>query len=289
MKRLLRYFLKRTCDVFRGTALEKFGPAIALSAYLTRILKNDVTVIDGHTIFLDESDGLHLSTRGRHEPFYTEVLAKWIKEGDTVVDVGANIGYFSLIAARAVGARGRVYAFEPDPGNFALLKKNITVNNFDNTTPLQMAVSDRTGGALLFQSDDYMWDHRIFDPGEARKTIPVDAVALDDYFRGIKGRIDLIKMDIQGAEGYALRGMRRLFEKNKKLVLVTEFDPSLLRQTGIEPHEFVMSLISQGFKILNIDEQNSQVTGVDVNQLVKRYTPSKKNSTNLLCLNTDLR
>jgi len=115
-----------------------------------------------------------------------------------VVDIGANIGYYTLIFARLVGEQGRVFAFEPDPANFSLLAKNVAVNNYHNVELIQKAVSDQTGNARLYLSPKSTVDHRIYSSNDNRKFIDVEAVRLDDYFLDNNGKIDFIKMDIQG-------------------------------------------------------------------------------------------
>ena len=88
--------------------------------------------IDGNKIFLDSKDTLHLSTKKIYEELGTEIVKKEVKEGDIVIDIGANIGYFTLLFAKLVGPAGKVYSFEPEPSNFSILKKNVKVNEYRN-------------------------------------------------------------------------------------------------------------------------------------------------------------
>src|SRR5438094_750470 len=103
-----------------------------------------------------------------------------VHPGDVAVDVGANIGYHTLIFARAVGERGRVFAYEPDPDNFRLLRRNVELNGYRNVRPFQAAVSDRSGTLTLYLSRDNPADHRAYLPAdEARDGIAIDSYRLD--------------------------------------------------------------------------------------------------------------
>jgi len=86
----------------------------------------------GHKMYLDDLDTLHLAINGIWEPLETNLIKNKIKEGDIVLNIGANIGYYTLLIARLVGSNGKVFAFEPDLNNFKILKKNIEINNYKN-------------------------------------------------------------------------------------------------------------------------------------------------------------
>jgi hypothetical protein len=118
-----------------------------------------------------------------------------------------------------------------------------------------------------------------------RKSIKIDAIRLDDYFKNYKGRIDFIKMDIEGAEGLALEGMSNLLKKNKKVKIFTEFQPFGLATSGISPEKYLSLLLDRGYKLYQLDEQKQKIKPVNISKLVKTFTPKKKNHANLLCLN----
>src|SRR5262249_36182110 len=154
------------------------------------------------------------AANGVYEPFETGLLQNQLRPGDVVVDVGANIGYYTLLFARCVGPRGRVFAFEPDQTNFDLLRRNVERNGYTNVTLVRKAVAAQSGKLRLYLCEDNKGDHRTYDSHDGRPSLEIDAVSLDDYFAGERGSIALIKMDIQGAEEGALRGMRRLLADN---------------------------------------------------------------------------
>lgn len=241
----------------------------------------------GHKMLLDVNDSVVaplLREQGTFEPLETSLVQRELKEGDVVVDVGANIGYYTLIFARLVGESGKVYAFEPDPANFQLLKKNVQLNGYRNIVLERKAVADRTGRRRLYLAPHNKGDHRLYAPPENRPWVDVEAVALDDYFAARDERIAFIKMDIQGAEGAALTGMRRLLERNPAARLVSEFWPSGLRLSGTDPGAYLEQLERLGFRLYNIDEEAERVEPADAPRLLQTYLPEKDNFTNLLCV-----
>ena len=121
-------------------------------------LKSDKAVIDGHTIYLDKDDSMRLSTRGHYEPFVADIAKKYLKEGDIVFDIGANIGYYTIIAGKHIGPEGQVFAYEPEDRNYSLLKKNIeakvycptkTDQNYSKLSGLELLTDTITASDLV--------------------------------------------------------------------------------------------------------------------------------------------
>ena len=178
--------------------------------------------------------------RGRPE---TRLVSSLLRQGDVFVDVGANVGYFTLIASDAVGKTGKVFAFEPEPNNFALLRKNAEVNHCANVVCEQKAITNANQPIKLYLSSFNYGDHRIFQShddegynrGQERPSTKAEGVTLDSYFPS-GTRIDFIKMDVQGAEYFALQGMERVLRDNADVVLLIEFWPHGLRgEDRLEP------------------------------------------------------
>jgi len=239
-------------------------------------------------MFLDSEDFLDLSIKGIHEPFETRLVRDLVKRGDVVLDIGAHIGYYTLMFAKLVGEEGRVFAFEPDPGNFALLQKNVEENAYRNVVLVPKAVSDKTGNIRL-----YLCDRRvvrtIYDTHGSRGWIEIESVRLDDYFAQYKGGIDFIKMDVEGAEGLAIRGMALLLQKHKDIKIMMEFWPIALKMSGVDPGECLQTLLRYGFKLYHIDSQREIPRQADPDELLKMYPPREEDwrnlrSTNLLCV-----
>jgi len=235
-------------------------------------------------MFIDSKDTLKLFRNGIYEKFETEFFKKEIKHGDIILDIGANIGYYTLIFAKHVGKNGKVFAFEPDPTNFSLLKKNVEINGYKNVVLINKAVSDKTGKLRLFLSKDNMGDHRIYDSNEGRKFVEIKSVILDDYFKNKNKKIDFIKMDIQGSEYGAFKGMSGLLNLNENVRIISEFWPFGLKKSGVQPFEYLKLITKHGFIINEISDKKNKIIQIDnPSSLLKEHTITDSYYTNLLC------
>jgi len=203
------------------------------------------------------------------EKFETELFKGLVKKGMVVLDIGAYVGYYALIAADLVGESGKVFAFEPEPENYALLLRNMEANGCKNVIPVQKAVSDRNGTVELFLSTENKADHRIYDSQDGRESITIGVTSLDRFFEGRDCRVDLIKMDIEGSEMAALRGMTRVLKQNDDLKIITEFWPMGLRRFGYSPEEFLDKLTKLGFELYHINEERFLLEPIDVTRTME--------------------
>ncbi|TSC56504.1 MAG: FkbM family methyltransferase [Parcubacteria group bacterium Greene0416_79] len=178
----------------------------------------------------------------------------FIRPGMSVVDIGAHIGYYTRIASRLVGPRGRVFSFEADPENFSFLKRN--TSDRLNVRIYNLAVTDRTGEIDFYHYDEKAGCHSILSnvPLDFKKRkISVTAVHLDALAKEQKlGRLDLIKMDIEGGESAALKGMEGLLRGPSRPGLLLEFAPAWIRAAGDEPLNFLRRLESYGYELFII-------------------------------------
>ena len=156
-----------------------------------------------------------------------------------------------------VGEDGRVYAFEPETHNFELLKKNIEINNYTNVTLEQKAISNKTGKTKLFISD-VKTDHRIYDWSGNQKSMEVDVVSLDDYFKDKETGVDYIKSNLQGADFAAVQGMSNLLKDSKNLKMIVEYHPDTLKEFGFDHKEFVNYIVGEGFTLYDVGENNME-------------------------------
>src|SRR5271157_4839677 len=232
--------------------------------------------VRGHTMLLDPTDSIvssMLLRDGYFELLETELVEREIRRGNIVLDVGANIGYYTLLFARLVGDEGRVYAFEPDPHNFALLKKNVRINGYRTVVLVNKAVSERTGPLKLYLCPDNKGDHRIYESEDARTSIAIEATTADDYFRDDPVRVNFIKMDIQGSEAGALRGMAATLERSRSVKMVAEFWPAGLRRSGAAAEDYLRHIEGLGFEIFEIDELRDLVAPRTIAELLRDYPP----------------
>ena len=221
---------------------------------------------------------------GRFEPKETDWFVRLIEPGDTIVDVGANVGYYTLIGAKLVGEKGRVFAFEPDPESFALLERNVRMNGLTNVVLERKAVSSEAGSIRLYLAAANKGDHRIYQPtDEERAYVEVEAVTLDDYFADDSGRIDFTKIDTQGAEVVILRGMEKTLRENPELQMAVEYWPWGLSDFGFEDEQLVGIVNAAGFRIFDLaGNAASALRETDLADLRSRYTKKNKIHSNLL-------
>ncbi len=252
--------------------LRSFRIFYKLNLFLRSKFKPDfiITKKEKHKIFLDANDSLHLSIYESFEDVESEIIRKNVKEGDVVLDIGANIGYYSLLFAKLVGKKGKVYAFEPEPSNFALLIKNINANGYNNIVPINKAVSDKDGKVKLYLEKENFGAHKIYnDSNEKKNSIEVDSVRLDSFFQNKNKKIDFIKMDIEGAEIKAIKGMQNIIMANKNLKIILEFSPALLKKCGYKPEELFEIL--KNFEPYNINEHNKSVNLINSKQIISKF------------------
>jgi FkbM family methyltransferase len=228
--------------------------------------------INGLKIYAEGKSAIakFLGVKGSYEEETTKLFAEVLKEGMTVLDIGANIGYFSLIAGRLVRDKGKVFAFEPYHWTFSLLQKNIEANGFNNVMPVEKAASNHCGKQKLFLANDPL-THSL--GGESGNNfVEVDVTTVDEFLKGQNISVDLVKMDVEGAEMNVLEGMSETISKNPHMKIITEFDTNHLEQNNCSPSVFLERLIGYGFKLYAVDDDTHTrllITPDNVNELLK--------------------
>ncbi|HFE66504.1 MAG TPA: FkbM family methyltransferase [Chloroflexi bacterium] len=220
---------------------------------------------------------------GRHEPETTAQLDRLARPGMVMLDVGAHVGYYACRYARKIGENGRIYAFEPHPRTFDRLRRN--VNAFANVIPVQAALADAPGTAVLHDylmmsaSGSLHYDEAMVDLQKAGvadgdvaprlgdqfadQTYTVQTLRADDYLaeQGVK-RVDVIKMDIEGAELSALRGLRQTIANSPGIVMVMEYNPAALKAFDHNPEEALGEVLAMGFQKVQVIEPDGNLVDV---------------------------
>lgn len=177
-------------------------------------------------------------------------LAHFLRPGMTLVDVGANIGFFSLVAAKLVGPTGRALAVEPEPENCARIRRNVELNGYANVEIAQVALGDRCGEVTLHLATDH-GHHSLLDrsPNRAGTTLAVPIETLDALLaaRNIE-RVDVLKIDVEGAEVEVLRGAAETIRRNPALVILMDVHESL----GVDAAEVCDLIESYGLATYTI-------------------------------------
>jgi FkbM family methyltransferase len=184
-------------------------------------------------LFIDASDEVirpAIAEHGVWEPGETALLLGWLAPGMTFVDIGAHVGYYTVLAARRVSPGGLVFAFEPSPRNYELLLANVWRNELTNVVCFPWAVSDHMGFLDLFLDERNTGDNRLFQ-GDRGPGVRVRAVALDTL-PSIRPPIDVVKIDVQGAEEAVIEGMKHLLSRSPNARITLEYWPFGLRALG---------------------------------------------------------
>jgi FkbM family methyltransferase len=178
---------------------------------------------------------------GRERAFAERTL----RRGMVAVDVGANVGFHTLLMARCVGATGRVHALEPEPRNFRLLARAVAEAGYGQVRLHRAAAARCAGLVPLYLARDNRGDHRLTPAREARAHVMVTAVALDELLAE-EVRVDLIKIDVQGAEAEVLAGLAHTLARRPPPQLLCEVSPDLLARAGAGAEAFFAPLRSAG-------------------------------------------
>jgi FkbM family methyltransferase len=211
----------------------------------------------------DHVIGLNI-VRGRYEREEIEFALGVLKPGDTAIDVGAHVGFFTMQMAAAVGPSGAVYAFEPFGPNADLLERSLAENGFgDHVTFQRAAVGLESGSATLTFPAETLNSGGAYLLREGTQALAgnqstrVPVVALDDLTPA--RRVRFIKMDVEGAEPQVIRGARRLLERDRPVIL-SELHPAQLgRASGVTPGEFLAQLRAIGYRAHPIGHPDSAI------------------------------
>jgi FkbM family methyltransferase len=257
-----------------GRKLKKIRMAATLYGKLYQRFRPSGSVMTtswGHRLHVDPGDlGIArclLVYNGVWEPLETETFVSVLRKGMVVADIGANVGYYTLLAARSVGSAGKVFAFEPEPKNYELLCRNIKENGYTNVVTVPSAVSDRNGTSRLYLSANNFGAHNLSTRSPDAKFVNIDTVSLDEFFSNYQGRIDVLKIDAEGAEELIFDGMSQLLRRHPNLILFTEFHPRAMEGLGSSPERYIEKLSAHGFRVLQLLEHEHRLREIELDQL----------------------
>ena len=256
----------------RGTGAGRIGPLKALWSHLLEFSRPKGVVlrqIQGNRMYVDADDrGLGQALLlGVFEPLQTALFTESLRESATLVDVGANIGYYSLLAARRVGGRGRVFAMEPNPETYSMLLQNIKINDCGNVIPLQICVSNCCGQAQFHLDRAIPGESALCPYGGQRDpdAIAVETLTLDEILGD--ACVDVLKVDVEGAEGLVLLGGQSLLRRTQPTIFM-EFVPRRLAKMGTRPGDVLAFLRGCGYSFLLINEKIGRLDAVSEAELV---------------------
>lgn len=221
------------------------------------------TTIYGHKIYVDTRDQSltpHILIDGAWERWITKAFRALVRPGMTVIDIGANIGWYSILGAAAVGPEGTVMSFEANPALAELVFRSLMVNGFvKRTTVVPKAVYETSKRLTLNVFANCMANNSLFDATELAelcrdeiRTLEVDCVSLDDYLPA-GTHVDFVKMDAEGAEPFILRGARRVIAENPHLQIMMEVTPKILAKSVDDVGAFFGEIRDLGLSMWRVD------------------------------------
>jgi FkbM family methyltransferase len=223
---------------------------------------------------LSKTDTITLSTKGEivrilysHQPkiwinkgfeYRTiDQMKSLVKEGFTVLDIGANVGIYSIFLSKLVGESGKIYAFEPDPLTAAILKENLTLNNCKNVIVSQIALSDSNSKVTL-QKPDGVGDAFNYIQkldSDDKNTVGITAIRLDDFLKQNNiPKVDFIKIDIEGAELLCLLGAEELLSSSSNPIVITECYEPFLQRFNHRISDLISFLAKFEYELINYDD-----------------------------------
>jgi len=249
-------------------------PLRQLTNWTIRKLLPKQVEIHGATVVLNPTDpvvsgALHF---GVYEKAETRFFQSACRDGMTFLDVGANLGYYTALATRAVGPNGRVLAVEPDPDSFGYLEQTIAANAVGNVEAFPVAASDAPAMLPLYISTDNRGDNRLYASSEKRPQVEVEARPLDALLRENKiETVDLIKIDVQGYEPKVIAGLRETIIASPNLTLLTEFWPQGITEAGGDANEFLQTLRELGLTLHELKPDGSLAELTNDTDLIARH------------------
>jgi FkbM family methyltransferase len=219
---------------------------------------------------------------GRAEPFTVRLFREHVRPGTAVVDIGAYLGYYTLLGARGTGPTGKVHAFECDPVNHRFLLHNLRLNGFrEAVVASSSAVSDRAGSLPFFVRGRDLSVGSLWQETGVRAVVEVPSTTLDRELGGQP--VDVLKMDIEGGEPRALEGMTTTIAASPNLVMFVECNPNALAASGSSAVQLIERLRDLGFDLREIDEKRRIWRPITETLLGEERVEDPKFSVNLYC------
>ncbi len=233
-----------------------------------------VTEVDGFILGVPGEEwrlGAYYALRGLPEPGTVKLFQELVKPGMVVADVGAHIGVFTLYALRAMNGQGKIFSFEPSPQTMKLLRDNVQVNGFLELGVvrfLPLAAAGESGEADLTVYGENSGHNTLFGTGTGGEMVRVQTMTLDEALAE-EPRLDIVKIDAEGAEPGILRGMNNLLARNPGMHILLEFAPEHLQRAGVDPLQWGSDLVTSGFLIRRVEDVTGELLPVVPEELAR--------------------
>ena len=236
---------------------------------------------NNYKMFVDSRDvsiAPHLILEGVYEEHTDAALRRLVSPGMNVVEIGANVGLFTLLMCHRAGPSGSVYAFECDPVLAQIARDNLELNGFSRIGTIDEHAVSKEIGMLEFRATTRHRGGGTLVAGlqqipelteSERETIPVQATTLDAFLATYDRKIDFLKIDAEGAETDIMAGGRRIFgDPNYRVTVMMEFAPAFMREAGMDPAKQLEELRQAGFTFSRIDDRRRKLVPTDAAHLL---------------------
>jgi len=292
VKILVYRLFKLSIRPFRGLGMSTRKPVRKIYNHVARLIIPDmeqIVEINGHKMRVrigKDRDAAGIGQRlifdHEFDPMGTKVVKSLVKQGMTFIDVGANVGYYTLLAAGLVGERGAVYSFEPESKNYQDLTVNTNLNNFENVHLSQVAVSNQDGMAKLFVSNVSSGRHSIvYDRQLKCDKVPVKMVKLDS----VLSKCDFIKIDTEGNDMQVIEGAENLIKNNP--IVMMELYPEGFAAVGYSAESAYSKLKSMFNHVYLVNEWDLILQELDLPGIME-YIKRHGQGCNLLCADREV-
>lgn len=278
----LPFYNKLIRRLSKGKGYGKNKSVRKILQFFDWIFRDEFVNVHGHLMHLPPKGFSAYSTSGIYGELDTVTVESTVKNGDYVLDIGAAIGYYTLILRRAVGDSGKVFAFEPKQDRFRFLKENLQLNKYYNVETENAAIFPKNIQPKFFKSIGPKGGLRHLEKNsDSHIAVDIKTIDLDSFFKNdkIKEKISFIKIDVDGSELYVLQSALSIL-KNNQLNLFIEWDPEASINSGCDPKKIIDILISNNFIIYYPDYNNKNYFEINPNELLSRKS---ENTINLLC------
>lgn len=184
------------------------------------------------------------------------LITRHVRPGMSVLDIGANIGFYTMLLSRSVGKNGTVYAFEPEENNFNHLRR--LTAKLTNLKLVKAACGEKSGMSYLYKSEYLNVDHHLYENDEAREKVGVRMVSVDEYLKHECSGIGFVKIDVQGYDCFVLKGMKETLGRSDNTIIIGELWPYGLRQAGSSADEYLSELSQSGFAVEILSKGNPE-------------------------------
>lgn len=282
---MIQKILNKTVSPLQGTGIGNNGPVRYLYGLFQKILSRATIQVNGYKL-----TGMGQLKYMNWEPYTTALCKRLIKPGMTIIDVGANIGYYTLLFSKLANKSGKVLAVEPNPAAFDLLYENCLLNSVFTRCNMyftRAAASDSEESADLYIGNNRMGSSSLYNQWGLTKDINVSARKLDNIVNDWKfKKVDFVKIDVEGAEISVLKGMEEIID-NDRPIMIIEASPRCLARAGYDIGNLFLTLWQTNYKTWEIDEKRKKLWYINLKRLVPvRCFQGKPNnkSFNLLCI-----